>query len=217
MKQDSEIQANVMEELKRVPSIKASEIGVSVKNGIVTLSGIVDSYPKKIAAERAVWQVVNVRGIAEEISVKLRPEHKRSDTEMAQAVMYALEWHSGLDISKIKILVDDGEVTIEGYVDWNYQRKFATKTISHIKGVNVIINNLKISEKPVSSEIKRDIEAAFKRSSSIDASKISVNVAGNTVTLKGNVRTWFEKNQAEHITWTMSGVSCVNNEIEINH
>ena len=214
MKKDIEIQKNVMEELKSVSSLNASEIGVAVKNGIVTLSGIVDSYPKKIAVERAVLKIKNVHGIAEDITVRLNGSHKKTDTELAQAVIYALEWHSGLDPDKIKIFVENGLVTIEGSVDWNYQRKLAQKAVRNIIGVTGIVNNMKIASRPVANQIREKIHSSFVRHANIDADKIKIEVNGNSVTLKGKVRNWSEKKDAEHSVWALPGVSEVENKLE---
>ena len=214
MKKDLEIQKNVMEEIKNIPSLNSAEIGIAVKNGIVTLSGIVTSYPKKIAIERAVLKVKDVIGIAEELEVKLNGSDKRTDSEIAQAVLYAVEWHSGLDKEKIKIFVEDGIVTLEGQVDWDYQRKLAQKTVNNIQGVCGVINNIKISQRPLPDQIKEKIHSSFMRSANIDADKINIEVDGNKVILKGRVKSWTERKEAENTVWNMPGVSEVNNLLD---
>jgi osmotically-inducible protein OsmY len=214
MKKDIDIQKHVMEELKWVPLLNANEIGVSVKNGIVTLSGTVDSYPKKIKAERAVRKVAGVRGIAEDIQVKLNGNSERSDSEIAQAVLKELEWHCNVDIMRVTMLVEDGCVTLEGTVDWDFQRRSAVKAISNIKGVRNVINNIKINAVPVLSEIKESIESAFARNATIDAKKIRVDVDGNKIRLSGTVRNINEKEDAEAIVWAAPGVTIVENKLE---
>jgi len=214
MKKDIEIQQNVMAELKAIPSLHTAEVGVSVKNGIVTLSGIIRSYPQKTAIEKAVLKLKDVQGIAEDLVVKLNGSDTRTDTEIAEAVLYALEWHSGIDKDRIKILVEDGTVTIEGEVDWDYQRKQAHKTISNITGVKAIINNLKIAERPLPSEIKNKIHEAFQRSANVDASAIKVEIDGHKVIIRGKVKSWAEKKEAEAIIWNMPGVTEVDNRVE---
>jgi osmotically-inducible protein OsmY len=214
MKKDITIQKNVMEELKWIPLLDANEIGVAVKNGIVTISGIVDSYPKKVKAERAVMKVAGVHGIANEIVVRLSDKDKKTDSEIAQVIWHELEWHSNLDIDRIKILVDAGSVTLEGNVGWDFQRKSATKAIRNIKGIREIINNIKISTRPVPAELKDKIESAFERRANLDAGKIKVEVQGSKVVLKGTVRSWTEKMDAEESVWSSPGVSTIENQLE---
>jgi osmotically-inducible protein OsmY len=213
MKKDIEIQANVIEELKSLPSINASEIGVAVKNGIVNLSGTVDSYPKKIAIERAVIKIKNVKGIAEDMIVRLNGSSNKTDAEIAQAVLYALEWHSGLEPEKIKIFVEKGVVSIEGNVEWDYKRKLASKAITNIIGVTGIINNMKISGRPLASEIKEKIHASFARNANVDADRIKVEVLGKKVILSGNVSNWAERKEAEQSVWVLPGVSEIDNRL----
>lgn len=214
MKNDEIIQKNVMEELRWVPALNASEIGVGVKNGIVTLSGSVDSYPKKIKAERAVSKIAGVRGIAEDITVKLDAGDKRSDSDIAQTVLKELEWHSATNIDRIKIFVEDGCVTLEGTVDWDYQRKSASKVLIPVKGVRKIINNIKIKPSPVPAEIKEKIQASFLRKANIDANNIKIEVQGNKIILTGKVRNLEEKKDAENSVWSAPGVAHVDNFLE---
>jgi osmotically-inducible protein OsmY len=214
MKKDIEIQNNVMEALKWTPLLNANEIGVAVKNGIVTLSGVVDSYPKKIKAERITRNVKGVRGIAEDITVKLNDKDKKTDPEIAQAVLYELEWHSNLDADKIKILVEDGTVTLEGNVDWDFQRKSAARAIWSIKGVQRIINNIVVTRVAVAADLKKKIESAFQRHAHLDAKKINVEVDGHKVILSGNVSSWDEKVEAEKAVWSAPGVDTIVNHIE---
>lgn len=215
MKRDTEIQNNVMEELKSVPLLKANEIGVAVKNGIVTLSGIVDSYPKKVAVEKAVKKIAGVRGIAEDLEVNLSEGHRKSDSEIAQIVMDAIAWHSAAQVDKVNIVVEDGIVTIEGTTDWDFQRKHVTKVVANIIGVKGIINNIKIANSPVSSDIKNKIQAAFVRNANIDADKIDIKTEGHKVILKGKVKGWSEYEEAERSAWSTPGVDKIENELEI--
>ena len=214
MKKDLDIQKNVMDELKWTPLLNANEIGVSVKNGIVTLSGITDSYPKKIKAERAVRNVPGVRGIAEDIKVRLNGKYKKTDPEIAQAVLNELEWHCNLEADKIKILVDDGCVSLEGMVDWHFQKKSTEKAIRNITGVREIINNIKVKAVAPLADIKSKIESSFQRNASLDAKKINIEVQGNKVILSGTVRSWTEKLDAEDSVWSASGVTSVENKLE---
>lgn len=217
MKKDFDIQKDVMEELKCIPSINANEIGVAVKNGVVTLSGEVDSYPKKIIVERAVKKIRGVRGIAEDIEVQLSEEHVKTDSEIAQVVIYALEWHSAAPFDRLSILVEDGIVTIDGSADWDYQRKHVTEVVENVRGVKGIINNVKIENRPVSEDIKNTIRSAFVRNANIDASKINIVTEGHKVVLTGKVKSWAAYEEAEHSVWKTPGVSAIENELEVEN
>lgn len=214
MKKDIEIQKNVVEEIKCIPLINANEIGVIVKNGIVTLSGTTDSYPKKVAIEKAVKKVKGVKGIAEDIEVNLTNSFKKTDSEIAQIIMNALEWQSSAQTDEVRILVEDGWVTVEGSVNWDFERKSVTKVIENIVGVKGINNNLKIINKPTSADIKNKILASFIRNASIDASKIEITTEGSKVTLSGSVNTWDEYEEAERSAWSTPGVSVIENQLE---
>lgn len=217
MKKDFDIQKDVMEELKSIPSVNANEIGVAVKNGIVTLSGEVDSYPKKIIVERAVKKIRGVKGIAEDIEVQLSEDQVKTDSEIAQVVLYALEWHSAAPFDRLSILVENGIVTIEGSADWDYQRKHATEVVGNVKGVKGIINNIKIENKPVSDDIKNTIRNAFVRNANIDANQIDIKTDGHKVVLKGKVKSWAAYEEAEHSVWKTPGVSAIENDLEVDN
>lgn len=214
MNKDIEIQKNVMEELKSIPLINANEIGISVKDGVVTLSGIVDSYPKKIAIERSLKKLNGVKAIAEDIKVNLTEKHQKTDSEIAHIVMSVIEWSSN-PIKDLKIFVEDSCVTIEGSVDWDFQRKSVTKIIGNIVGVKEIINNIKLAHRPTSIEVKNKIHAAFVRSANIDADKINITTEGNKVILTGKINSWLEYEEAERSVWSTPGVSVVENNLEL--
>jgi len=216
MKTDLEIQKNVMEELKWQPSVKATEIGVAVTNGIVTLSGLVDNYAEKRAAEKAALGVAGVKGVAEDIEVNLGFNHKRTDREVAQAVVNALKWDVVVPEEKIKVKVDDGWVTTEGTVDWEYQQRAVRNAISNITGVKGVSNLVKITPHVNPVEVKKGIAAALERSATVDAGKIRIEHSGNNVTLFGTVRSYAEKQDAERAAWNAPGVASVKNELEVN-
>lgn len=217
MKNDIEIQKNVMEELECTPLINANEIGVIVQNGIVTLTGTTDSYPKKVAIERAVKKVAGVRGIAEDIQVNLTDDHKKTDSELARIIMNLLETQSVVPVDDISILVEDSLVTVEGELDWDFQRKLVSNVIENVVGVKAITNNIKLSHKPISGDVRDNIMAAFIRNASVDASKIDITIEGNKVVLSGRVNTWLEYEEAERSAWSTQGVNIIVNQLEFEN
>jgi len=215
MKSDYQIQDDVMEELKWEPFLKASEIGVAVKNGIVTLSGHVDSYSKKIAAENAAKRVVGVKAVAEDIEVGISPAYRKTDAEIAEAVLDALKWNNAVQEEKIKIKVEDGNVKLEGEVEWEYQRTMAKSAIENLAGVCLVTNLITVKPKISPSGIQKKINAAFHRSATVDSNKIDVEVDGSKVTLSGTVRSIAEKEDTENAAWFAPGVNSVQNNISI--
>jgi VCBS repeat-containing protein len=196
MKSDLQIQQDVMEELKWEPFLNASDIGVSVKNGIVTLSGQVDSYAKKIAAEKSAKNVSGVKAIAEDIQIGVSLTHDKTDTEIAEAVLNALKWHTAVQEEKIKIKVEDGNVRLDGEVEWEYQRSNAKTAIENLSGVKSVINLITVKAKVLSADVTEKIIDAFHRSATIDAACIKPEITGNKVTLLGKVRSVSEKEDA---------------------
>lgn len=217
MKTDSEIQKAVIEELRWIPFFNSSEIGVAVKNGIVTLTGTVDTYSKKSSAEMAAKKVSGVKAVAEEITVNLPGTSHKTDSDLAAAVVNAIKWHSAFIESTIKVVVDSGVVTLDGEVDWEFQRNSAQLMIEDLIGVRSIINNLKIKPKAIASpaEIKQKIMEAFRRSATINAQNIEVDIIGSKAILKGNVYSTLEKDDAERAVWAVSGIQDVDNRISL--
>ena len=205
MKTDIEIQKDVLEQLKWEPYLNASEIGVAVKNGIVTLSGIVDSYSKKVLAEKVAKKIAGVKAIALEIQVGLSPVYRKTDGEIAEAVVNALKWHTMIPDQKITVSVEHGSVKLEGEVDWDYQRRQALKAIEDLVGVRSVTNLIKVKERISADDIQKSINAAFQRSATIDADKIKVEVMGSKITLVGSVRSLPEKEDAENAAWFAQG------------
>lgn len=215
MKTDLQIQKDVMDELKWQPVLEAAEIGVAVKHGIVTLSGQVDSYLKKKVAEKTARKVDGVKAVAEDIIVGVSPHNKKTDAEIAQAVLNALQWHSGVQDQKIKINVEDGIVRLEGEAEWEYQRSNAKSAIEHLQGVRAVINAIVLKPRVMAADVKQQINAAFRRNAVIDAATINITIINSKVVLNGTVRSFAEKQDAEKAVWNAPGVSSVENNLEI--
>lgn len=219
MKTDRELQQDVMAEIQCDPQLKevASEIGVAARDGVITLSGLVDSYSKKLAAEKAAQRVHGVKVVAVDIEVKISPSLLKTDVEIATAVKNALTWHSAVNEDQIEIKVDDAWIYLEGTVEWDYMKKAAEHAVNTLVGVRGVTNNIVVKSNPVEPiDIKRKINAAFHRSATVDSSAIRADVTGGTVTLTGNVRTWAERQEAEAAALSCPGVVAVNNKIEVD-
>ena len=218
MKTDTQLQQDVMNELRFEPTLHAAEIGVGVKDGVVTLSGNVDSYAKKGAAEHAVKRVAGVKAVAEEITVKLAGTYKRADEDIARAASNILEWNVWVPHDRVKVMVQDGHVTLSGDVDWNHQKVNAEDAIRHLIGVWGVTNSITIkSPMPMAKafEVKTKIEDAFKRHGRFDADKIQVDISGGKVILRGSVGSWADRDEAGHAAWSVLGVSEVENKIVV--
>lgn len=216
MKSDIQIQKDVIAEMKWDPFLSVSEIGVAVKNGIVTLSGHVDTYAKKIAAEKAAKRVSGVKVVAEDIQVGVSPDYRKTDTEIAEAILNALKWHAAIQQDKIKIKVEDGAVRVEGEVEWEYQRSNVGFAIENLAGVRSVTNLIKIKPRLTAADIQQKISNAFHRNATINAARIMTSVSGSKVILRGKVGTFSEKEEAEREAWAAPGVTSVENKLEID-
>jgi osmotically-inducible protein OsmY len=207
----------VLDELAWDARVQPNEIGVAVKDGIVTLSGHVESYPKKWAAEEAAHRVKGVKAVVNEIEVRLVPGFERTDEDIAAAVLRALEWDAMVPTDRVKVTVSKGWITLDGEVEWQYQREDAERAARRITGVRGVTNLISVKPrvKPAPQELKKRIEDALVRSAQTDAERIQVEVHGSKVTLKGTVRSWSEKKEAELAAWSAPGVTEVDNRIVI--
>src|SRR5579872_3895780 len=215
MRTDAQIQKDVMAQLQWDPYLNTGNIGVSVRDGVVTLSGQVDSYARKQAAETAAKKIVGVKAVAEEIKVGPSPTYERSDTDIARAVATALAWHSAVQEDRIKIKVEKGVVTLDGEVEWNYQRTAAADAIRNLNGVKWVNNSIIVKPAIMAGDIRKKIKDAMARNASLDADKISVDILGNKVVLRGTVRSLAEREDAEYAAWSAPGVSVVDDKLTV--
>jgi osmotically-inducible protein OsmY len=217
MKTNQDLQKDVQDAIKWEPLLNAAEIGVTAKDGVITLTGTVDSYAKKLEAEDAAKNVAGVKAVAEEIVIKYGDYGKKSDTEIANEVLNAWKWNWEVPEEKIKVKVENGWVTLEGELEWNYQREAAKKAIKNLSGVMGVLNHIKIKSETHDAIEKAAIECALERNSSIDDLGIQVDVVGNNVTLKGTVNSFYAKDEAEQIAFNAPGVWTVDNELVIEY
>ena len=214
MKTDSQLQKDVMDEIKWGPCTTAAQIGVTAVNGIVTLTGIAASYAEKWAVERAAQRVQGVKGIAEEVTIKLSGAHARTDAELAEAVVSSLKWHVWVP-EGIQAIVEHGWVSLKGQVHWEFQRTAAQDAVSFMPGVKGVSNDITLEPKIQPTAVKDQIEKAFVRNAEIDAGTVNVSADGGAVTLSGSVRSWSERDQAGTAAWNAPGVNEVRNDIKV--
>lgn len=216
MKTDSQLKKDVGEELAWDPSINATAVGVAVRDGIVTLSGHLNTYAEKHAIERAVGRVSGVRAVALELDVKLEPGHKKSDSEIAAAAESALKWQSLLPVDRIRVKVEKGFITLSGEVDWDYQRRSAEKAVRSLIGVIGVYNTITLKPSVMPSNVEARICQALTRHAQDEAKNIQVAVQGSTVILKGKVDSWIERNAVVNAAWAAPGVTLVTNELVVS-
>lgn len=206
MKTDKQLQTDVIAELSWEPSVHAAEIGVEVRDGVVTLAGHVSSYAEKWNAERAAQRVSGVKALAVEMDVKLPALGQRDDADIAASATNMLAWATAVPDDAVKVLVEDGWITLSGAVDWQYQKQAASDAVRFLIGVKGVSDQIAIKPAVTASAVKADIEAALNRRAIADAKKITVQVSGGDVTLTGAVHSWSERDLATHSAWGAPGV-----------
>jgi osmotically-inducible protein OsmY len=212
---DLELKRHVEDALTWEPSFDAADIGVSVDNGVVTLRGDIANYAAKSAAERVALGVYGVKAVANDLNVRLIGEYQRTDSDIAQAAVNALQWNTVVPANRVSITVSNGWITLKGNLDWQYQKDAAARAVRDLTGVLGINNHIIVQPRVTSIDVRDKIEAAFKRSAEIDARRISVTAQDGKVILAGNVRSWAERREAERAAWAAPGVTQVDDRLTI--
>jgi len=215
IKTDAQLQKDVIEELRWDPAIGSAEIGVAARFGVVTLTGQVDSFAKKYAATRATERVAGVRAVAEDLKVVLPSSHLRTDTDLAHSVVSALRWDVQVPDDSVIARVEDGWVTLEGELEWQYQINAAERVVRNLTGVRGVSNQLLLKTRASAPDVKHRIESALKRHAELDSKQIQVEVLNGRVTLTGQVRSWAERQEAELAAWKAPGVTKVEDELAV--
>jgi osmotically-inducible protein OsmY len=216
MKSDSEIERDVRDELKWDPDLDAEDIAVSVKNGVVTLAGFTKSYTDRLEAEAAAKRVAGVLAVANDIEVRLPAIDQRPDPDIARDAVAAMKSALPISYDRIKPIVKGGWITLEGAVEWQYQKSTAEAAVRKVKGVKGVTNVITVKPKLEPSELQRKIMEAFKRNAEVDASRITVEANGSEVILKGTVRSWIEREEAERVAWSAPGITRVDDRIVVS-
>lgn len=215
MKTDAILKSDVVAELAWDPAVNAAHIGVSVVDGVVTLSGSLDSLAEKYAAEKAVRRIPGVRGLAIDLEVKLAPQHQRADAGIADAAVRALDWASDVPSDRIQAQVEDGWVTLTGKVDWRYQRTAAERAVRSLVGVRGITNKVEVESRAETDAIREQISGALARHAAREASHIAIDVDGGVVTLTGEVGSLPEHDAAVGAAFSTRGVSRVVDRLHV--
>ncbi len=215
MKSNETLQKEVQDAIKWEPLLNAAEIGVIAKDGVITLTGTVDSYIKKVEAETAAKNVAGVKAVAENIKIHFESSFSKNDTEIANEILNAWKWNWNVPNNKVKVKVENGWVTLDGDVEWNYEREAAKKSVEKLTGVKGVSNNISIKSNFKDQVEEASIEQAFKRSWSINDSDLKVQVNHNNVTLTGSVNSLYQKEEAARLAWNTPGVWSVDNELNV--
>jgi osmotically-inducible protein OsmY len=212
---DHEIRQNVENALEWEPSLDAAKIAVAVEEGVVTLRGDIGSYAEKIAAERVALRVFGVKGVANDLSVRIGTMGKPTDTEIAQAAVHALMWDTSIPSNRVTVSVTDGCISLNGTLDWYFQRSEVERAVRTLKGVTGVFNNITLKTAAKPAEVRDMIEQALKRSAEVDARRINVAASDGKVILSGHVRSWAERQEAERAAWAAPGVTQVDDRLTV--
>jgi osmotically-inducible protein OsmY len=212
---DKDLKEHVQNALDWEPSVDASDIGVAVDEGVVTLRGNVGSYSEKVKAERVALRVYGTKAVANDLTVHLPTMFERTDTEIAQTALVALKWSTSVPADRVVITVSDGWLTLSGTVEWQYQKDAAARAIRDLTGVKAVSNNIVVQPRVKTGDVRDKIEAAFRRSAEVDARRISVTTTDGKVILSGNVRSWAEREAAERAAWAAPGVTQVQDRLAV--
>ncbi|MGK2900478.1 MAG: BON domain-containing protein [Burkholderiaceae bacterium] len=215
MKTDADLRRDVEDELAWDPQIESSAVGVAVRDGVVTLSGHLNTFAEKFAIERALRRVTGVRAVALELDIRLAPDHRRSDTDIAAAARESLKWSALVPGEHVRVTVDKGRVRLGGEVEWDYQRRGAEQAVRALVGVVGVGNAITIRPKIAPADLQRRISEAFARQVDRELKHLQIEVDGSTVTLRGTVNSWREREAAQGVAWHAPGVRAVINELEV--
>jgi osmotically-inducible protein OsmY len=213
---NKDLRTRVLDELDWEPSIDSADIGVAVKDGVVTLTGHVPTYAQKRTTERTVLRLSGVQGVANDMEVRLPSEHKRSDADLAQAAVAALHRNVQIPADAVKVKVDDAWVTLEGVVHWDYQRRRAERAVRYLMGVKGVNNLLRVKERATPGDLRARIKRALERRVDEEAKRISVTVDGDAVTLTGTVPSWTDRDDIENAVWAAPGITTVHNKLTVS-
>jgi osmotically-inducible protein OsmY len=217
MKSNEELQKDVQNAIKWEPLLHAAEIGVTAKDGVVSLTGVVDCYAKKMEAENAAKKVIGVKALVEKIEVSIPHAWARTNGEIADEVLAALKANWTVPNDKVMVKVENGWITLDGELPWNFQKEAAKKTVNYLLGVKGVTNNITIKSNTNEAIEKADVEAAIGRSWTVDDRDIEVSVSGTTVTLSGTVNSWYQRDEAARIAWNTPGIWHVKNELAVDY
>ncbi|MEY9626410.1 BON domain-containing protein [Sinorhizobium fredii] len=213
---DTTLRQNILDELEFEPSIDAASIGVTVNDGIVTLTGHVSTYLEKQTAENTVSRVKGVKGLAEEIEVRPVGAHVTADDEIARRAVQSIDWNVGIPKDSVQVKVQQGWVTLTGKLGWQFQKNAVADAIRGLAGVRGVLNNIEVTPRPRAGDIKKRVEDALKRDAELEAQNIRVDVIDGKVTLEGKVKAWSERQTVERAAWSTPGVKTVEDRISVS-